>query len=109
MTVISLRNKAGLEAELLSHGALRRLMCGPGLMLNLFPGNELEGGPANVWLRRRDAGGSWRVAPLLGPLSPLSRQQHHDTDSYRHEVALLAGQIASLACTSVAIAPVTVR
>ena len=67
-----IRNKAGLQAELLSHGALRRLLLAPGLMLNLFPGNELEGGPANVWLRRRDAGGEWRVAPLLGPRSPLS-------------------------------------
>lgn len=71
MTVHSVSNAAGLEAELLSHGALRRLLLAPGLMLNLFPGNELEGGPANVWLRRRDAGGDWRVAPLLGPLSPL--------------------------------------
>lgn len=72
MTVHCVRNQAGLEAELLSHGALRRLMAGPALMLNLFPGNELEGGPANVWLRQRDVGGDWRVAPLLGPLSPLS-------------------------------------
>ncbi|MBI3350183.1 MAG: hypothetical protein HY020_23595 [Burkholderiales bacterium] len=72
MTVHSVSNAAGLEAELLSHGALRRLLLAPGLMLNLFPGNELEGGPANIWLRRRDAGGDWRVAPLLGPLSPLS-------------------------------------
>jgi len=72
----SIRNAAGLEAELLSHGALRRLMFDPGLMLNLFPGNELEGGPANVWLRRRDAAdGVWRIAPLLGPLSPLSVHQ----------------------------------
>lgn len=71
MTPHLIRNNAGLEAELLSHGALRRLMCGPALMLNLFPGNELEGGPANIWLRRRDAGGDWRAAPLLGPLSPL--------------------------------------
>ncbi|KQY86914.1 GH36-type glycosyl hydrolase domain-containing protein [Pelomonas sp. Root1444] len=71
MTVHLIRNRAGLEAELLSHGALRRLMSGPALMLNLFPGNELEGGPANVWLRRRDAGGDWRAVPLLGPLSPL--------------------------------------
>jgi 1,2-beta-oligoglucan phosphorylase len=67
-----IRNRAGLEAELLSHGALRRLMLAPGLMLNLFPGNELEGGPANLWLRRRDAGGAWRAAPLLGPRSPLA-------------------------------------
>lgn len=67
-----IRNATGLQAELLSHGALRRLTAEPGLMLNLFPGNELEGGPANVWLRRRDtASGPWRLAPLLGPLSPL--------------------------------------
>lgn len=66
-----IRNQAGLEVELLSHGALRRVMVNPGLMLNLFPGNELEGGPANLWLRRHDAGGV-RLAPLLGPLSPLS-------------------------------------
>lgn len=72
MTVHLIRNKAGLEAELLSHGALRRLMLAPGLMLNLFPGNELEGGLANIWFRRRDAGGEWRAVQLLGPQSPLS-------------------------------------
>ena len=71
MTPHLIRNRAGLEAELLSHGALRRLRLAPGLMLNLFPGNELEGGPANLWLRRRDAGGAWQATPLLGPLSPL--------------------------------------
>ncbi|MCE4537783.1 hypothetical protein LXT12_11035 [Pelomonas sp. P7] len=71
MTAQLIRNKAGLGVELLSHGALRRLLLAPGLMLNLFPGNELEGGPANVWLRRRDAGGDWRAVPLLGPRSPL--------------------------------------
>ncbi|MFT7721666.1 MAG: hypothetical protein QM788_02350 [Roseateles sp.] len=70
MTPHLIRNRAGLAAELLSHGALRRLLA-PGLMLNLFPGNELEGGPANVWLRRRDAGGDWQARPLLGPQSPL--------------------------------------
>jgi cellobiose phosphorylase len=72
MTPHLIRNAAGLGVELLSHGALRRLMFDPGLMLNLFPGNELEGGPANVWLRRREAGGNWRITPLLGPRSPLS-------------------------------------
>ena len=46
---------------------------------------------------------------LIGPLSPLSRQQHHATDIYRHEVAILADQIASLACTSVAIPLATAR
>ncbi|MEO6280760.1 GH36-type glycosyl hydrolase domain-containing protein [Roseateles sp.] len=72
MTSHLIRNQAGLEAELLSHGALRRLMLAPGLMLNLFPGNELEGGPANVWLRRRDGDADWQAVPLLGPQSPLS-------------------------------------
>ncbi|RTL42243.1 MAG: hypothetical protein EKK53_11510 [Burkholderiales bacterium] len=71
MTAHLLRNTAGLQAELLSHGAVRRLMAGPALMINLFPGNELEGGPANVWLRRRVDGGSWEAVPLLGPQSPL--------------------------------------
>ncbi|MDR7272742.1 cellobiose phosphorylase [Pelomonas saccharophila] len=72
MTSHSLSNRSGLTAELLSHGGLRRLMFGPALLVNLFPGNELEAGPANVWLRRRGAGEDWRVVPLLGPLSPLS-------------------------------------
>ncbi len=74
MTVHLLRNAAGLEAELLSHGALRRLQLASGLLLNLFPGNELEGGPANVWLRRRDAGGDdWRAVPV--------RAYHGDQDT----------------------------
>ncbi|MFG6488514.1 hypothetical protein ACG04R_17640 [Roseateles sp. BYS78W] len=80
MTPHLIRNQAGLEAELLSHGALRRLLLAPGLMLNLFPGNELEGGPANVWLRRRDTGGSWQAVPLLGPQSPL--QVHADEGGF---------------------------
>ncbi|AMD01075.1 TetR/AcrR family transcriptional regulator [Halomonas chromatireducens] len=46
---------------------------------------------------------------LIGPLSPFSQQQHQDTDSYQREVAALADQIATLACTSVAPAPNTVR
>lgn len=46
---------------------------------------------------------------LIGPLSPLNRQQHHETDTYQHEVAMLADQIAKLACTSVAVSPVTVQ
>ena len=39
---------------------------------------------------------------LIGPLSPLSREQQPDTEAYRREVAELADQIAMLACTSVA-------
>ena len=70
-TMISeLRNRAGLCFELFSHGAPRRLMH-EGLLLNLFPGNVLEGGPANLWLRVRSQGGEWQSVPLLGPRSPL--------------------------------------
>lgn len=39
---------------------------------------------------------------LIGPLSPLSREKHEDTDEYRQQVADLADQIAALACASVA-------
>lgn len=80
MTPHLIRNQAGLAAELLSHGTLRRLLLAPGLMINLFPGNELEGGPANIWLRRRDAGGEWQAMPLLGPKSPL--QVHAEADAF---------------------------
>ena len=45
---------------------------------------------------------------LIGPLSPL-RQQHQDTEAYRSEVAMLADQIALLACTSVEISHPKVR
>ena len=40
---------------------------------------------------------------LIGPLSPLSRQQHDGTDSYQRQVAALADQIAHMACASVAV------
>lgn len=45
---------------------------------------------------------------LIGPLSPLSRHQHEDTDNYQHEVAMLADQIARLACASVAVPSATI-
>lgn len=44
---------------------------------------------------------------LIGPLSPLSRQQHDGTDSYQRQVAALADQIAQMACASVALPPAT--
>ena len=46
-------------------------MAGTALMINLFPGNELEGGPANVWLRHRTPGAEWQAAPLLGAGGPF--------------------------------------
>ena len=54
----------GLRAVLNANGSLRRLEHGE-VMLNLFVGNELEGGPANLYLRRR--GASVQAVELLGP------------------------------------------
>ncbi len=62
------RSRSGLGVELHSHGALRRLECGD-VAINLFAGNALEGGPANVYLRRQSDAG-WEWTPLLGPRSP---------------------------------------
>lgn len=39
---------------------------------------------------------------LIGPLSPLSGRQTPDTDTRQRDVAMLADQIARLACSSVA-------
>lgn len=65
-----LRNRAGLSVELTGSGALRQLQLGD-VMVNLFPGNEAEGGPANLWLRLQGADGAWSHVPLLGARSPL--------------------------------------
>ena len=65
-------NVAGLAFTFLANGAIGRVDA-HGLMVNLFPGNAVEGGPANIWLRQHGTGGSISAAtPLLGPLSPLS-------------------------------------
>ena len=62
-----LTSRSGLRAEISASGAVRRLDCGP-TTLNLFIGNEVECGPANLFLRRRT--GSPDGVPLLGPGSP---------------------------------------
>lgn len=42
---------------------------------------------------------------LIGPLSPLNRQPHPAAENHQQEVAMLAHQIARLACASVASHP----
>lgn len=63
-----IESPSGLSFEVNHNGAPRR-MGFRDLVLNLFPGNALEGGPANLWLRRHGADGIEAV-PLLGPQSP---------------------------------------
>ena len=74
-------------------GALRRLDCGA-TTLNLFIGNEVECGPANLFLRRRDGSSDW--TPLLGPPARrgsarrAGRQARGPRDLARHRVRDLA-------------------
>jgi 1,2-beta-oligoglucan phosphorylase len=63
----TLTSRSGLRAEFTESGSLRRLDCGPST-LTLFIGNEVEGSPANLFLRRRSGTPDW--TPLLGPSSP---------------------------------------
>ena len=60
---------AGLVVYVNTNGSLRRMEHGD-IVLNLFPGTEMEGGPANVYLRWLGANVAW--TPLLGPRSPLT-------------------------------------
>ncbi|MGA2366898.1 MAG: hypothetical protein ABSG12_15575, partial [Steroidobacteraceae bacterium] len=62
-----LTSPAGLSIEFNASGAPRRFDCGS-ISLALFIGNELEGGLANLYLRRLGERPSW--VALLGPASP---------------------------------------
>ena len=62
-----LSSPSGLRTEINANGSLRRLDCAA-ITLSLFVGNEVEGGPTNLYLRRHAATIGWTA--LLGPLSP---------------------------------------
>ena len=64
---------SGMSLELNANGSIRRIDHGD-IMLNLFLGNEAEGGPANVYVRLH--GQRMQAIPLLGPASPASYQIH---------------------------------
>src|SRR5580698_6886518 len=64
---LELSSPSGLRATLNANGSLRRLDCGA-IALALFVGNEIEGGPANLYLRHHGDRIEW--IPLLGPSSP---------------------------------------
>lgn len=64
-------SSAGMRVELNANGSVRRLDCRD-VMLNVFLGNEAEGGPANIYLRRLGAAAA--SVPLLGPRSPAAYQ-----------------------------------
>ena len=65
--VMRLTSGSGMRVELNANGSLRRFDC-EAICLPLFVGNELEGGPANLFLRRH--ADRTDFIPLLGPDSP---------------------------------------
>ncbi len=66
-----LTSRSGLSLEINANGSVRHFECG-NVMLGLFLGNELEGGPANLYLRRHGSTLDWTA--LLGPASPTRFQ-----------------------------------
>ena len=69
--MFSIDNTAGLAFEFNHNGSLRHLRLHD-VHVNLFVGNEVEGGPANLWLRLHDDDAAGvELVPLLGPRSPL--------------------------------------
>lgn len=79
--MLRLTGAAGLIIEINGNGSIRRMDCGDTL-INLFPGNEAEGGPANLFLRRHSSRDRAKVefTPLLGPRSP-TRVQFRETQN----------------------------
>ena len=65
-TPVCLTSASDLRVQINANGSLRRIDHRD-VIVNLFPGNEAEGGPTNLYLRRRD--GRADAIPLLGPAS----------------------------------------
>ena len=61
-----LESPSGMRVQVNANGSVRRMKHRE-ILLNLFLGNELEGGPANIYLRR--LGDEVAAVSLLGPRS----------------------------------------
>ena len=69
---VRIESPSGLRVQVNANGSIRR-MDYRDIILNLFLGTEMEGGPANIYLRRgKDT--SAKILPLLGPYSPAAVQ-----------------------------------
>lgn len=62
-------SKSGTRFQLNANGSMRRMDAGD-ILINLFPGNEAEGGPTNIYLRKH--GATIETTQLLGPGSPAT-------------------------------------
>ena len=76
---------SGMSVELNANGSVRRIDCGD-IMLNVFLGNESEGGQSNIYLRL--LGEAVEMTPLFGPKSPAYFQTDergmHATGTWRN-------------------------
>lgn len=95
---LRLASPCGLAFQLNANGSLHRIEQGD-ILLNLFPGNEVEGGPANLYLRRH--GATMECMPLLGPRSLSSAwfaerkfQAQGEWQGIRYAVALILAESA---------------
>jgi cellobiose phosphorylase len=66
---VHIASLSGLQVQVNANGSIRR-MDHRDILLNVFLGNEVEGGPTNIYLRRH--GTSIASIPLLGPRSPAA-------------------------------------
>jgi len=66
---VRLQSAAGVSVQVNANGSIRRIDHGD-VVVNLFLGSEVEGGPANIYLRRH--GTTIESTPLLGPMSPAA-------------------------------------
>src|SRR6185369_12193553 len=66
---VRLQSAGGVSVQLNANGSIRRIDHGD-VIVNLFLGSEVEGGPANLYLRRH--GTEIESTPLLGPASPAA-------------------------------------
>jgi hypothetical protein len=90
--LVPLTSASGLSAQINANGSLRRIdHCD--VIVNLFPGNEIEGGPTNLYLRRR--GDRSESIPLLGPRSP-ARYRIRDVVDFEATRARLDRRAANL-------------
>ncbi|MBS1214986.1 MAG: uncharacterized protein H6R26_3603, partial [Proteobacteria bacterium] len=93
---LRLESPSGLSVQVNANGSIRR-MDHQDIILNLFLGNEMEGGPANLYLRRH--GETIEAIPLLGPRSPgtvhcdeQGLRVHGEWQGIRFSVALMFAQ-----------------
>ncbi len=75
VTPYRMESATGLSIEINRNGTIRRF-AHKDIVINLFPGNEVEAAPGNLFLRR--VGETCVSAPLLGPHSPSRFGMHED-------------------------------